>query len=1030
MVFRRFLLTAALATLVSSSAAGRRLPVRLFTVADGLPQNEINCVFEDSRGFLWVGTSDGLARFDGRDFTAYGVPDGLPHPGVNDILEAPDGSLWLATGAGVARFAATESGPPQAAFRTYRVASEVGEDLVFKLHRDRRGRIWAGGSHGLFVLQPGGDSFRLVPLDLRKPAVSFVNAVSFSEGPEGDLWVGTAWGLSRVLEDGHQMRYLPSDPQKPRGVRDVHLDSAGRLWIGWDRDLMVYWPPPRNGESEVLLPTPRAPCLAGERLSLAPGETCEILEPDGPPDFFHSIEETGSEGIRLLAGGGLFLAAAGGLRRDETAAAFAWGRLTCLLEDRHGNSWVGTQTAGLLRIARSGFSTYGSEDGLSSDWINSVFEAAAGALCVSTNGGAVHRLDGDRFLGVRPALPPGIGYLGWGWDQIVLQDHLGEWWYATGQGLARYSPPRRLEDLASTLPRRMYTKRDGLPGDNIFRVFEDSRGDIWIATIGAGEEALARWERSTGRIRVETDRAELVPISAIGEDRTGSVWVGSYVGGLARFRRGRFELLDSERPLRRGFVSQIFRDSRGRIWIATRDAGLIRVDDPSADSPVFRRYGRAEGLSSDRTNGVTEDFAGALYVATSRGIDRLDPASGRVRHYTAAEGLASTKSISAFRDRAGRLWFGTIRGLLRFDPGPDTPEQPPRVFVRGVEAGGKRQAVPASGAVAIALADLPSDRNHLRIEFFSPTLAPAEQIRFRYRLEGRGGGWSQPSSDASVQYASLPAGRYAFRVEAITSSGTHSVEPASVEFRILPPLWRRWWFLAAAGAALAASLAWLHRQRVERLLAVERVRSRIAADLHDDLGTSLYRISILSELAGRQAGEPAKDVRPLLSDIGQTARDLIESAGDMVWAVDPRHDNLGNLTSRVRRYASEMLEARGVAGSLESPERPEEISLAGETRRQLYLIFKEAIRNALRHGHPSHVALGLAVRDGHLAAEIRDDGRGLPESAASESADEPAGYGLSTMKRRAESLGGKFQVTSRPGEGTRILIEVPLKGGA
>jgi ligand-binding sensor domain-containing protein len=202
------------AFLTSSAADGRRLPIRVFTIADGLPQNEINCVFEDSRGFLWIGTTDGLARFDGRDFTTYGVAEGLPHPSVNHILEVPDGSLWLATGGGVARFAVTESRGGPAAFRVYRLVSEVGRNVVYRLHRDRKGRIWAGGSHGLFILDPGGDAFRLVPVQLRKPPVPFINAVAFSEDRDGSLWVGTAWGLLRILPDGRQVRYLPGSRRR------------------------------------------------------------------------------------------------------------------------------------------------------------------------------------------------------------------------------------------------------------------------------------------------------------------------------------------------------------------------------------------------------------------------------------------------------------------------------------------------------------------------------------------------------------------------------------------------------------------------------------------------------------------------------------------------------------------------------------------------------------------------------------------------------------------------------------------------
>jgi signal transduction histidine kinase/ligand-binding sensor domain-containing protein len=1032
MVWRRVLVSAASVMLLAlpKVAECKRRPARVFTVADGLPDNDINCVYEDARGFVWVGTNDGLARFDGRRFETYDVTDGLPNPAVQDVVETSDGSLWLATGAGVARLEPSRPATGPTRFRTYRLGDEMIADAVRCLHTDRTGRVWAGSDGGLFLLEPGRRAFHRVPLGLARPSAPFVIVNSIREGPDGSLWIGTRWALVRILPDGRQVRYVSAEPARHRGVRSVLADPGGRIWIGWEEGVTIFRPPPlRRDDSEVVVPHTQIRCKGRSGPALLPGQSCEISQADGLPDSWCSIHASSGGLPRLLTEKGLCALGETRILCDETAASFVPSKLMSLNEDRYGNLWIGTETGGLIRIARAGASTYTAEDGLLANGISSVFEGSDGELYVETVGAALHRLDGDHFVGVVPLLPRSITYVGWGWNQIALQDANREWWYATGQGLARYPAVTRLEELARTAPKRLYTTRDGLPADNVFRLFQDSRGDVWISTLDVsvpGSERLTRWERAADRLRACPPAFPNNSATAFAEDRLGRVWIGFYAGGIARYRDGRFDLFRPGPETPRGFVGQILADARGRLWIATSLSGVARVDDPGAAHPSFRMYGRAQGLSSDRAYSLTEDASGHLYVATSRGIDRLDPATGKVLRYAVAEGLASTPTLAAFRDRHGRIWFGTLRGLYRFDPQPEPTSAPPKVLVTDLEINGEALPLPVTGVPGLELPTLSHDQNEVRIRFVAPNPAPGDEILYRYRLEAGGRDWSEPSPDDTVQYAALAPGSYRFLVQAVSSGGTVSRAPASVTFRIRPPFWRSWWFEIGAAVLAALILASLYRLRVRRLLEVERVRSRIAADLHDDLGTSLYRISLLSEVASRQAASGSSEVRSRLAEIGETARELIDSAGDIVWSSDPRRDDLASLLIRIRRFASDMLDARGVSWSLEGPPDAGRIVLAAQSRRHLYLVLKESIRNALRHGNPSHIRMSLALSDGHVEADIRDDGRGFSPEALETQKDPEAGYGLASMLARAREMGGEFRLSSEPGEGTHIYFSVPL----
>jgi signal transduction histidine kinase len=295
-------------------------------------------------------------------------------------------------------------------------------------------------------------------------------------------------------------------------------------------------------------------------------------------------------------------------------------------------------------------------------------------------------------------------------------------------------------------------------------------------------------------------------------------------------------------------------------------------------------------------------------------------------------------------------------------------------------------------------------------------------------LEGADRDWSAPLGLRTVNYANLKHGSYVFKVRAITNDGVVSERAAQLSFRILPPVWQRWWFLTLAALAAATVIYFIYRFRVRRLIELERVRTRIATDLHDDIGASLSRMAILSEVVKRQKGTNGEQSTDMLSEIADSARGLVDSMSDIVWSIDPRRDDLRNVVQRVRQFASDVLEARDIEWTFQVPQELDRIRLGPEQRRHLYLIFKEAVNNIARHADCHRVSLSINFDARHLLCEITDDGRGFaPKSNGEASSNGRGGHGLVNMQARARELGGRLDIDSEPGGGTRLKLTFPLR---
>ncbi len=1010
MKLRAAALLAAL-TIPGAPARAEQLPIKSYTTADGLPSDRIPCILADSHGFLWFGTWDGLARFDGYGFRNFGAADGLPPGPVQALVESRDGTYWAGTTAGLARLDLS-GGParPGASLRLLHVPGGGPRDDVGALLEDRAAALWIGTGDGLWRLDtaaPGAPRFEKVRLGSPNGRDAAVNALH--QDRDGTLWAGAEDGLYRRAPDGTVERVAGPDGA-PHSVRCLARDRGGALWIG------------THEEGLFLVSPSAAPELPRRAYSAANGLA---------GDHVTALLETSDGTIWATCFGGLseIPADRSALRTYTIAEGLSGTGAWSLAEDRAGNLWIGSDNTGVMRLARGGFRRFDGRDGLTSLRVGALFEDRDGEVCAFTRGqqpdqiaggdGFLECFDGRRFRTRRPPLPAGTLY-GWGLSQVTLQDHSGEWWVPTLSGLFRF-PATSFPGIGSAPARRIYGRRDGLSDDRLVRLYEDRRGDLWIGLVGERGN-LARWERRTDSIRTFSAAdgiPERQPLS-FAEDREGAVWIGLLDGGLARYREGAMTFFDSASGLPAGSVRALLCDRDGRLWIATSRGGVARVDRPEEARPAFAAIGLAQGLSSANTSSLAEDGLGRLYVGTERALDRLDPRTGDVEHFTTDDGLARGVVETSLRDRAGNLWFGSPGGLSRLTPAARARRPAAPVRILRVLANGVPQPLPEIGASAVSLPARAPEPTSVQIDFVALDFAPGGRPRYQYRVDGIDRDWSAPTAQSSVVYARLPAGRYRFRVRAVAGGDAPAPPEATVAFAVRPTFWKRPEVLAALSLGLLGVAFAFHRSRLKRVLAVERVRARVAKDLHDDVGSGLSEIAILSEVARQEnggGGAPA----PALREIGDAARRLVDSMSDIVWSTDPRRDDVGSLLARVRHFAANTLESRGIAWTLDVPPEFETRTLDPETRRQVFLILKEALANVARHSGCRRAALRIVPGPRDAWFEIEDDGAGFSPEAGT-----PAGNGLGNMRSRAAALGGELRLESVPSSGTRIRVRVPI----
>lgn len=981
---------------------------------DGLPQKHITSVVQTRDGYLWIGTYNGLARFDGRRFVVFNAANtpGLVSSRVTSLCEDTNGVLWLGHDAG--ELTRVRDGR----FEPVPLATPWPGGAIAAIAEDGRHDLWLLHQGGLMVRVRDGQT---APPE---PGLTAATVLSLVRDSEGALWRAHG-GKMRVVGAPPSVRTLKEPPNDDfivracasrdggfwiaGGDRVRRWDSGGResIWgaVPWGNNFVTAMLEARNGQLWV-------GTLGKGVFVLSPGgRFAQFTRTNGLAHDWVRTLGTDREGTVWVGTGGGGLSAARERRVIMVESPDGWqGRgVLSLCAATNGAVWIGTEGGGAYRLLDGRWKRFGEREGLTNLFVWSVFEDAQGRQLAGTWGGGLFQLVNERF--VHPAALAGETVP----ITSLLSSRDGALWAGTQRGLLRVTSGK-VDRFA----------QDSLRPD-VRTLVEAKDGAIWFGMSGGGlgrlkGGAVTRFGRADG---LPSDHVW----SLLLED-DGTLWIGTFGGGLCRWRQERFATIGPGEGLPSNVISHLMDDGHGRLWMGSY-GGILRANkeelnrcaDGRAKSVTFFVYGRADGLESLET----------------------------------AEGLTP----GSCRTADGRLWFPTSRGPAVVDPAnvKTNPLAPPVVIEEVVvdgnrpEARGARHEVAphASRLAARASLRIPPGKQRFEFRFTALSFAAPERVQFRYRLEGLEADWVD-TSERSANYSFLPPGDYTFRVIACNNDGVWNETGAALGLTVLPYFWQTWWFRVVAGLAAAAALGGTVRgltrrryrrklERLERQRAVEKERARIAKDIHDDLGASLTRITLLSQTARGDLDQPEQAAADL-DRIYDTARELTQAMDEIVWAVNPKHDTLDSLVSYLGGFAQDFLSTAGVRCRLDVPVHLPALPVTAEVRHNLFLAFKEAVHNVVRHAAATEARILFVLERNGFALVIQDNGKGFEpplnversmlnlqrsEGVTSSPIRLASGNGLSNMRRRLEEIGGSCAVTTAVGQGTEVTFQLLLK---
>lgn len=968
---------------------------RAWRTDKGLPHNSVQAVCQTADGYLWVGTRDGLARFDGIRFTVFNSRNtpALKHSTITALLASSTGELWIGTMDGLCRFS-------DGRFSHHDLAAHRKGNAIQAMAESDDGSLWIGTMEGAVCYKAGAITPIPLPDGMRH---SMVRALC--ETP-GGLMLGGDFGCCRW---SNGVASVIPVPHLKFGVAPhitaMFCDSRDVLWIGTTSGLLQ-----QQGNSFI-----------------------PYTKNDGLTDT-HILELFGDRR------GNFWAASVGNLHRLDGNRFVAepenpCDEATAMFEDREGNIWIGAKD-GLHQWRPRRFVTYTKQQGLAHNHVTSLLEDSDGTFWIGTWGGGLHYLREGKinsYAGVEDESRAPFNR-----DLILAmaKDSLGRLWVSTDyesglfkvQNFDSFSSmhfaqrPPVIRAICEEKTRRVwlggrdgiristvagmlnYTRTNGLAGDSVRAILKDRDGNLWAGT----SEGLSCWKEGQFTSFTTKNGLSHNDVSALHQDKEGTLWVGTLGGGLNRLRKGRFTFYQSKHGLFSDEIFEILEDNSGWLWMScgkgvfrVHKEDLYEIDGGKSRTLRCFSYGVNDGMASSQCNGVAKP--------------------------------------AAWKSKDGRLWFATIKGAAVIDPSFDfmSNETAPPVFIERVIADKREMAIDdpsvtgdAAGADARQF-KVPPGRGNVEIHYTALSFQVPEENEFKYRLEGADADWVEAGTRRVAYYNNLPPGEYTFRVMGCNNDGIWNSLGSSVQVSLQPHYWQTWWFKSLSslsGVVLVGGFVrFVTRKRLERKLlvlekekAVANERTRIAQDMHDELGARLSEILHASDPEHRNRSD-FDELKKMTGKIHGATRDLVDNLDAIVWAVNPKHDTLDRTLVYMSDYAQTFLESAGIRCCFDVPDELPPVPFSSETRHNLFLVLKEALNNVVKYADASTVTFQVEVTAVILVMTIHDNGKGFLRTTVSSFSN-----GLENMEARTNKIGGTFQLSSEPGMGTRVELRIPL----
>lgn len=923
---------------------------------------------------MWIATLEGLSKYDGYKFTNYNIANGLSHNMVNDVYESPNGKLYVAENNGTIDILQHDAIITKAAFRNV----VVNQFSILKNYA-----VMASTDlSGLHQIKNG---------NLIKPPQSFANSTYNDFADLNDsLFIGGSEGSIRVLNKKFE---LYSEIEQPKELLTFKIlkDSKSRVWLGTNNGLKL---------------------VATSQKSHQPVNFILLPDPFGIPELKSSAVNDMIEDVNQ----NLWIATSNGLvkiysdgrwqlfsEKDGLPSA----SITSLYQDKEKNIWIGTSLGLAKLVTKNDIHIYTIENGLASGGATFLQALNDNIFLISTEVGLqLYNIKNGHFSSVHSQ--NNFFYYG------IVQNSKPVLFFGYNNKVGKYDSIRR-SIVDCVLP--------ASPNAIVYCSIMDANGIVFGGTqtgllIRSGKSS---WLESRFPYR----------ITSLLIDKKGDLWVGTWDNGLYRIRYSiskdnsdnhlaSFSVQDFSYLLPDKNIRCLFEDSKSDLWIGTRYYGIVHLINIDNDKEPYTKqhFDLHQGLMSNFVRAIAEDKKGSIWIGSDLGIDKLIPFDTSFRVFNFSRINNYFAPVNAILPANGHsLWVTTGNGLVNIIDGEIENTYAPTVYITSVELGDTSFNYNRyNGDKKVSLKYY---QNQARFEFSSPAFINEKQVFYSYRLLGSADTmWSKPANLHRVSFASLRPGTYRFELRTIGWNEKWGV-PVSFMFTVQPPYWQTWWFYLLAALAVVLVLYGLYQYRIRQLLNLQKVRTRIATDLHDDIGSTLTNINMLSEISRKNLQQP-KEAEKFLRRISEEVTASSQALNDIIWNINSRNDSMEETLTRMRRYAAELFDSSKTICHLSMNETVGAKKINMEQRRDLYLIYKESMNNISKHACANNVWIIMQWKNERLHLTIQDDGKGFDLSAVNNR------NGLRNIHSRTEKWKGSALVETAPGKGTFIQIVLPV----